>query len=247
MFLLYLNFISYFTQKCFCNEICCENTHVFCKCIILILKTIGNRKGDCAWSCSRWQTQPEKIDICKSQRTNQCHSLRTMYWFVLCNLLIFSGCVCHLKQLHAQSLFLFPIVFSVNLIPFFDICSVGYLLFFRPVVRVCAALLGPLRGRNSCWLWFWQLVFGVSLRDGTSWSNLPSSTTPSQTEVCSTMGGSIRPSSIHNPTPSAKKRVVQICRSSLSAAVQTVKVSVELTFQRHWKIAQSCRNHKDLD
>ena len=29
--------------------------------IKLILKTIGNRKGDCAWSCSRWQTQPEKI------------------------------------------------------------------------------------------------------------------------------------------------------------------------------------------
>ena len=75
----------------------------------LILKTIGNRKGDCAWSCSRWQTQPEKI--CKSQRTNQYHSLRTFYWFVLCNLQIFSGCVCHLEQLHAQSPFLFPIVF----------------------------------------------------------------------------------------------------------------------------------------
>ena len=88
----------------------------------LILKTIGNRKGDCAWSCSRWQTQPEKI--CKSQRTNQCHSLRTFYWFVLCNLQIFSGCVCHLEQLHAQSPFLFPIVFSINLIPFFDISSV---------------------------------------------------------------------------------------------------------------------------
>ena len=98
----------------------------------LILKTIGNRKGDCAWSCSRWQTQPEKI--CKSQRTNQCHSLRTLYWFVLCNLQIFSGCVCHLEQLHAQSPFLFPIVFSINLIPFFDICSVtvDYLLFFQP-------------------------------------------------------------------------------------------------------------------
>ena len=79
---------------------------------LLILKTIGNRKGDCAWSCSRWQTQPEKI--CKSQRTNQCHSLRTLYWFVLCNLQIFSGCVCHLEQLHAQSPFLFPIVFSIN-------------------------------------------------------------------------------------------------------------------------------------
>ena len=97
---------------------------------ILILKTIGNRKGDCAWSCSRWQTQPEKI--CKSQRTNQCHSLRTLYWFVRCDLQIFSGCVCHLEQLHAQSPFLFPIVFSINLIPFFDICSVDYLLFFHP-------------------------------------------------------------------------------------------------------------------
>ena len=98
--------------------------------IILILKTIGNRKGDCAWSCSRWQTQPEKI--CKSQRTNQCHSLPTLYWFVRCDLQIFSGCVCHLEQLHAQSPFLFPIVFSINLIPFFDICSVDYLLFFHP-------------------------------------------------------------------------------------------------------------------
>ena len=37
---------------------------------------------------------------------------------------IFSGCVCHLEQIHAQSPFLFPIVFSINLIPFFDICSV---------------------------------------------------------------------------------------------------------------------------
>ena len=62
----------------------------------------------------------------------------------------------------------------LNLIPFFDICSVDYLLFFHPglVARVCAALLGPLRGRNSCCLWFWQLVFGVSLRAATS--NLPS-------------------------------------------------------------------------
>ena len=162
-------------------------------------KNYWNRKGDCAWSCSRWQTQPEKI--CKSQHTNQCRSLRTLYWFVLCNLQSFSGCVCHLEQLHAQSPFLFPIVFSINLIPFFDICSVLTHCSFARVVRVCAALLGPLHGRNSCCLWFWQLVFGVSLRDATS--NLPSSPTPSQTEVCSTMGESIRPSSLHNPVPSA--------------------------------------------
>ena len=31
-----------------------------------------------------------------------------------CDLQIFSGCVCHLEQLHAQSPFLFPIVFSIN-------------------------------------------------------------------------------------------------------------------------------------
>ena len=43
---------------------------------------------------------------------------------MLCNLQIFSGCVCHLEQLHAQSPFLFPIVFSINLIPFFDNSSV---------------------------------------------------------------------------------------------------------------------------
>ena len=37
--------------------------------IKLIPKTIGNRKGHCAWSCSRWQTKPEKI--CKLQCTNE--------------------------------------------------------------------------------------------------------------------------------------------------------------------------------
>ena len=89
---------------------------------------------------------------------------------------IFSGCVCHLEQLHAQSPFLFPIVFSINLIPFFDICSVDYLLFFHPGCSGMCCLLGPLRGLNSCCLWFWQLVFCDSLRAGTS--NLLSSPNP---------------------------------------------------------------------
>ena len=31
-----------------------------------------------------------------------------------CDLQIFSGCVCHLEQLHAQSPFLFPIVYGIN-------------------------------------------------------------------------------------------------------------------------------------
>ena len=188
----------------------------------VILKTIGNRKGDCAWSCSRWQTRPEKI--CKSQRTNQCHSLRTLYWFVLCNLLIFSGCVCHLEQLHAQSPFLFPIVFSINLIPFFHVCSVLAVLsprLFRYVLLYlgrCAVATVAVCGFGS-----WCLVFHCGLPRQIS----PLPPTPSQTEVCSMMGESIRPSSFHNPTLSANKQVVQIYHSSLSAAVQTVQVSVE--------------------
>ena len=90
----------------------------------------------------------------------------------------FSGCVCHLEQLHAQSAFLFPIVFSIHLIPFFDICS------------VLAVLSRGLFGYVGCFTWaaaqsqqllfvvlaagLWK--FGVSLRDGTS--NLPSSPNP---------------------------------------------------------------------
>ena len=80
--------------------------------IKLILKTIGNRKGDCAWSFSRWQTQPEKI--CKLQSTTQYNMRSEWHWFVRCDLQIFSGCVCHLEQLRAQSPFLFPVVFRIN-------------------------------------------------------------------------------------------------------------------------------------
>ena len=124
--------------------------------ILINTKTIGNRKGDCAWSCSRGQTQPEKI--CKSQRTNQCHSLRTFYWFVLCNLQIFSGCVCPLEQLHAQSPFLFPIV--LVLIWFLFSVFPQYLLFLHPGCSgMCfCILLEPLRGRKSCCLWFWHVM-----------------------------------------------------------------------------------------
>ena len=36
------------------------------------------------------------------------------------------------NNFHAQSPFLFPIVFSINLIPFFDICSEDLLAVFQP-------------------------------------------------------------------------------------------------------------------
>ena len=132
---------------------------------------------------------------------------------MLCNLQIFSGCVCHLEQLHAQSTFLFPIVFSINLLPLFDFCSVlvlspglfGYVLLYLGCCR---------GGRNSCCLWFWHLVFGDSLRDATS--NLPGPV--SNRNV---LHDGRKHKTVVFFTTQRPKHVVQICPSSLSAAVQT--------------------------
>ena len=124
---------------------------------------------------------------------------------MLCNLQIFSGCVCHLEQRHAQPSFLFPIVFSINLIPFFDICSVlavlspglfGYVLLYLGHSAVATVAV--------CGFGSWSLVFDCGMARQIS----PLPLTPSQPEVCSTMGESIRPSSFHNPMRSANKHVV---------------------------------------
>ena len=53
-------------------------------------------------------------EICKLQSTNQYNVRSEWHWFVRCDLQIFSGCICHLEQRHAQSPFLFPILFSIN-------------------------------------------------------------------------------------------------------------------------------------
>ena len=82
--------------------------------IKLTPKTLGNRKGDCARSCSRWQKQPEKSANCKAQISTISRVNDTDLYD--CDLQIFSGCACHLEQLHAQSPFLFPIVFDINLL-----------------------------------------------------------------------------------------------------------------------------------
>ena len=68
----------------------------------------------------------------------------------------------------------------------------------------------------ACGCGSWALMFHCRLPRQIS----PLPTTPSQTEVCSTisMGESIEPSSFHNPTLLANKHVVQIFRFSLSAA-----------------------------
>ena len=138
-----------------------------------------------------------------------------MYWFVLCNLQIFSGCVCHLEKLHAQSPFLFPIVFGINLIPFFDICSVlavlspGLFRFVLLYLGHCAVATVAVCGFGR-----WVLVFHCGL---------PRQISPLP-PVLHDWRKHTRPSSFHNPTLSENEHVVQICRSSLSAVVQTVQV-----------------------
>ena len=163
----------------------------------------------------------DKHNLRKSaNRNTQISVIHSAHCTDLCfyNLQIFSGCVCHLEQLHAQSPFLFPIVFGINLIPFFRYflsacCS------FTPAVRVGAAWRGPPRGRNSCCLWLWCLLgFGVSLvvlRDATS-NISPFPPTPSRHKCAPRWEKEDR--RLHNPTLSANKHTVQICRSSLSAA-----------------------------
>ena len=76
------------------------------KWIKLIPKTIGNRKRDCAWGCARGiNTTWENLQIEKHKSGRR--SFRSPDWFVLFDLQ---------AQPHAQSLFLFPIVFGINLV-----------------------------------------------------------------------------------------------------------------------------------
>ena len=87
----------------------------------LVPKTIANRKRDCAWVCARrinttWENLP-----LRSKSTNQSGERNARLpdlCFLICR---FSQVVFILRaQTHAQSLFLFPIVFGINLIHFFD-------------------------------------------------------------------------------------------------------------------------------
>ena len=90
--------------------------------INLTPKTIGNRKRDCAWGCA-WgiNTTWENLQIEKHKSVRWAE--RTPSWFVLFDLQISQVVFIPQAQPHAQSLFLFPIVFGVNLIHFFDIST----------------------------------------------------------------------------------------------------------------------------
>ena len=81
------------------------------KWIKLIPKTIGNRKRDCAWGCA-WviNTTWENLQIEKHKSGRR--SFRSPNWFVLFDLQISQVVFIPQAQPHAQSRFLFPIVFS---------------------------------------------------------------------------------------------------------------------------------------
>ena len=83
------------------------------KWIKLIPKTIGNRKRDCAWGCA-WgiNTTWENLQIEKHKSGRR--SFRSPNWFVLFDLQISQVVFIPQAQPHAQSLFLFPIVFGIS-------------------------------------------------------------------------------------------------------------------------------------
>ena len=82
-------------------------------------KTIGNRKRDCAWGCA-WgiNTTWENLQIESTNQFGERNQRLPDLCFSICR---FSQVVfIPQAQPHAQSLFLFPIVFGINLIHFFD-------------------------------------------------------------------------------------------------------------------------------
>ena len=84
-------------------------------CIIwLIPKTIGNWKRDCAWGCA-WGINTT-WEICRSKSTNQFGERNERLPDLCFSICRFSQVVfIPQAQPHAQSLFLFPIVFGINL------------------------------------------------------------------------------------------------------------------------------------
>ena len=72
--------------------------------------------------CVRWlgsmNTTWENLQFAKHKSVTRW--FRSVNWFVLCELQTFLGSVHHPEPPHAKTFFLFPIVFGINLILFFD-------------------------------------------------------------------------------------------------------------------------------
>ena len=142
---------------------------------------------------------------------------------MLCNLQIISGCVCHLEQLHAQSPFLFPIVFSINLIPFFDICSVlAKLLYFHPGCSgLCSFTWAAARSQLLLFV-VWQVVWCFTAGCHVKSPLFPGSPLSNRRVLQHT-----RPSTFHNPMLSANKHAVP--RSRLPCRLFRLSVEPRLS------------------
>ena len=137
---------------------------------------------------------------------------------------IFSGCVCHFEQLHAQSPFLFPIVFGIKFDSFFRYLLSTCCTFTRGCSGLCSFTWATARSQLLLFMvlagGFWCFTAGCHVKSPL----FPQSPLKQGGGVLHDWRKHTRPSFFHNPTLSANKHVVQICRSSLSAAVQTVQV-----------------------
>ena len=95
--------------------------------IKLIPKTIGNRKRDCAWGCAG----VKKLKKNQLLSTNH-HQAKQIWawWFVVNNWFFFNFLTP--AHPHAQSLFLFPIVFGINYyIRFSSFFSIYLFIYFQ--------------------------------------------------------------------------------------------------------------------
>ena len=87
--------------------------------ILINTKNYWKKKRDCAWGCARginttWENRQSE------KHKSGSRAFRSPDWFVF-SICRFSQVVFIPRaQPHAQSLFLFPIVFGINLIHFFD-------------------------------------------------------------------------------------------------------------------------------
>ena len=131
-------------------------------------------------------------------------------------------------------------------------CCFSTRLFGYVLLYMCYFTWAAARSQQLL-LWFWQLVFGVWLRGATS--NLPSSPNPlSNRSVLHDHDGRKHTwESIHTSKAVVFFTIQRSPRISTSYKFAAPRYRLpcrlyrwasNLTFQRHGKIAQSCRNHK---
>ena len=180
-----------------------------------------------------------------ANRNAQISVIRSAHCTDLCFAICWfsKGSVCQLGQLHAQSPFLFPIVVGINLIPFFVVCSVLAVLSPRLFVySMCCFTWAAARSQQ---LLFVVLEAGLWCFIARCYVKSPLFQAP------------LKQKCVPRLDPEKDRRLFAIHRSSrISTSYKfaaphyrlpgrVFRWASNLAFQRHWKIPQSCRGHKD--